>query len=112
MSQRWKSLISLTAGTNMSEHRVTRRSVEELAVECRLMAGELGLCQPNEVWIIEPGSPTYGHAWKLYAEVNGVRKKLMFTGNFDFIGKTARQARDFLAVVWEVLFYVQMTMET
>lgn len=93
---------------HLSEHRTTLRGVEEMATDVLILARELGLTDTGEEWFIEKGSTTKGNKWKLYAEVNGKRKKLHFTGNFDYIGSTARQARDRLVATWEALNYVQM----
>ena len=82
-----------------------------MASDVLLLAQELGLITLGEKWLIEPGSPRYGTKWKLYAEVEGKRYKLPFTGNFDYIGSTARQARDFLEHIWEALNYVQMMLD-
>jgi len=92
----------------MSEHRTTIRGVEQMASDVLLLARELGLTEEGEEWFIERGSTTNGTKWKLFGVVNGKRKKLHFTGNFDHIGNTARQARDFLEHGWEWLNYVQM----
>lgn len=92
----------------MSERRTTLRSVEEFSTDVLILARELGLTDEGEEWFIEKGSSTKGTKWKLYGEVAGKRKKLHFTGNFDYIGSTARQARDFLEHIWEALNYVQM----
>lgn len=95
----------------MSEHRTTMRGVEQMAADVLILARELRLTDEGEEWFIEKGSNTNGTRWKLYGEVAGKRKKLHFTGNFDYIGSTARQARDFLEHIWEALNYVQMMQE-
>jgi len=97
----------------MSEHRTTLRGVEEMALDVRMLARELNLVPADEGWYIERGSSTMGNSWKLYASVDGgkTRRILVFTGPNGYIGKTARQARDFLEHIWEALNYVQMMQE-
>lgn len=95
----------------MSEHRVTRRSVEAAAEDLKAIASELGLILPGEDWFIDPGSPTYGNKWKIYGRIAGKRHKLSFTGDFDYIGATAKAARDTLVQTWEGLYFVQSRQE-
>lgn len=95
----------------MSEHRTTMRGVEQMAADVLLLAKELGCATPDEEWYIEKGSSTNGTKWKLYASKDGGRTPnpigLTFTGQNNYIGSTARQARDFLEHIWEGLNYVQ-----
>jgi hypothetical protein len=97
----------------MSEPRTTLRGVEAMASDVLILARELGLTDPGEEWYIERGSTTKGTKWKLYATVGGKRKipELRFTGHNNYIGSTARQARDFLEHIWDALNYVQMMQE-
>lgn len=89
----------------MSDKRITRGDVERQGIDLQALAEELGLTQPGEKWIIEPGSPTYGHKWKMHKRVNGELLPLSFTGSHGYIGATAKAAHDFLCLAWDVLYW-------
>lgn len=95
----------------MSEPRITRRGVEEIAKDVFDLSRELGLVPEVDRWFVQPGSPTYGNRWKLYGEKpTGEVYHPYWTDN-GYIGKTARQAHDRLCVVFDTLLWVQVMQE-
>lgn len=96
----------------MSEPRVTRKQVEVAAKNLCDLAHAMGLLEEGERWVLDPGSPTYGERWTLYAKIDKHRHALTFTLDGDEIGATARDARNFLLRAAKMLVWVNDRLES
>lgn len=99
------------AGTTMTDKRITEEQVVNLAQDCFTLAQQLHMVPPGHVWKISPGSPKYGRLWILSAETPSKEIYYPYFTNRGVLGKTAKQAHDFLCIVLDMLMWFEAIME-